>query len=454
MTIQSQPLTQLQSQEAGVQSTLSAYGQEQSALSSLQTAAEALALPSAFQAAAASVSGSGVAATVTGTPADANYSLTVSGLAQAQSIASATVANATSAIGTGTLTIQLGTASGGSFTAQSGSSPINVTIDSTNDTLSGIAAAINSAASGSVDASVVTNASGTSQLVLSSANTGTANGFSVAASAGLSQFAFDPTVTGAQAMTQTQAAANASFTVNGLALTSATNSVTTAISGVTLNLTQAPATGGAPLQSQITVAADPTAITGTVNSFIGAYNSLISLTNSLTNYNSTSNTPSVLTGDSTTSQIVNSLQSILGSQTSAAGSVSSMSWLAEVGVSVNADGTLKLDATQFQSALSASPSGVAAMFSSATGTGSQQGFAIQVNNAVQQMLASTGSLGSAQQSMQSQITYMNTQQASMQTQLTQEQATLTQEYSALNAELASAQAQQTSLAGELAQLPG
>jgi flagellar hook-associated protein 2 len=161
-----------------------------------------------------------------------------------------------------------------------------------------------------------------------------------------------------------------------------------------------------------------------------------------------------LTGDSATSQIVNTLQSILGSQTTAAGTTASDSWLAEIGVSVNSDGTLALNSSQFQAALSANPSAVAAMFTSLSGTGSQQGFAVQINNAIRADARVQRGTGSAQQSLNSQITYMNSQQASMQTQLAQEQASLTQEYSKLNAALAAAQSEQTSLAGELAQLPG
>lgn len=451
MSVQSQPLTLLQSQETGVKAKLSAYGQEQSALASLQTATGNLSLASSFQAAKATTTGSGVSATVTGSPASANYAVTVSGLAQTQSIASAAVASTTT-LGTGTLTLQLGSAAGGTFTPQSGAGAITVTIDSTNNTLGGIASAINSAASGSVTASVVTDANG-SRLVLSSANTGASNAFTVTASAGLSQFAYDPTVTGTQAMTQTQAAADASFTVNGLALSSSTNSISTAINGVTLNLTQAPAAGGAPLQSQIQVAADPTAVTGTVNSFISAYNSLITLTNSLTDFNTTTNTASTLTGDSATQEIVSQLQGIVGGSSSAGGA--SLSYLAQVGITVNStDGTLALDSNKFQAAFAANPSAVSALFTTATGAGAAQGFGVQLNNAVQQLSGNTGVLGAAQTALHSQVTYMDNQQIAMQSQLAQTQARLTQEYSQLNADLTAAQQQQVQLANELASLPG
>jgi len=452
MSVQSQPLTMLQQQESGVKAKLSAYGQEQSALATLETASRSLSLSSSFQAAKATVTGNGIAATVTGTPPSGNYALTVSALAQTQSIAAAPVASATTALGTGTLTLQLGKAAGGTFTPTAGAGPITVTIDSTNNTLNGIASAINSAAKGSVNASVVTD-SGGSRLVLSSANTGAANAFSVVAGGGLAQFAFDPTLTGAQAMTLTQAAGDASYSVNGLALTSASNSITTAISGVTLNLTQAPAAGGAPLQSQMQVAADPTAITASVNSFITAYNSVITLTNSLTNYNSSSKTSSTLTADFATKEIVGQLQGIVSSANTAPGS--SLSYLAQIGVSVNsADGTLSLDTSKFQSALAADPASVSALFTNAVGTGNQQGIAVQMNNAVQQLVGSTGVLGAAQSALQYQVTHMDTEQTLMQAQLDQTRARLTQEYSALNAELTSAQQQQVSLANALAALPG
>ncbi len=449
MLVQSQPLVQMQTQEAGVQSKLSAYGQEQSALATLQTAANALALPTAFQAASATVTGSGVAATVTGTPANANYSVAVTSLAQSQSIASAPLASATTAIDTGTITIQPGTWSAGNagFTASS-ATPITVTIDSTNDTLSGIAAAINTAANGTVNASVVTDASG-SRLVLNSTNTGAANGFSVstaptapAATTALSQFNF---TAGNLAMTSEQRAADASFTVNGLALTSASNAISSVISGVTLSLNQPGSL------SQVQVGTDPKAVTDTVNGFIKAYNAFISLTGKLTNYDASSNTASVLTGDSPTRDMIGNLQSILGSQWSTTGT--GPSWLAQIGVSVNTDGTLVLDSTKFQAALTANPTGVSSMFT-AGGTGAAQGFAVQVGNAVTQLIGSNGALGSAQENLQAQITYMNSQQAILKASLAQTQAALTQEYSALNAEISTGQAQQASLAGQLAALPG
>lgn len=462
ITADSQPLYQLQSQQSGVQSKLSAYGQLQSALSSLQTSVNALTLGSAFSAEQATVTGSaGIGATVTGTPATGTYSVSVSQLAQAQSTASAPVASASTVVGTGTLTIQVGTynAKANTFTAQSGSSPVSITINSSNDTLGGIAAAINGAGAG-VTASVVTDNSG-SRLVMSSSNTGAADGFSMTVTDsdgnntdmnGLSQLAFDPTAAAGagQNMTLTQSAQDAQYSVNGLSLTSSSNSVTTAINGLTLNLTQAPA-AGSPLQAQVTIATDSNSVTNSVNSFVQSYNSLVKLEQSLTAYNTSTSTASVLTGDMTTIQMGSQLGSILGSQMS--GGTSGYTWLANVGIDFNQDGTLTLNSTKFSNALAANPGAVSQMFTSVAGTGSQQGFATQMSAAINSMLAPNGLLTGAQASTQSTITDLNNQITQEQAHLSQEQQQLITQYSQLNANLVVAQQQQVALANALASLP-
>ncbi len=461
MTVESKPLTQLQSQQSGVQAKLSAYGQVQSALSSLDTALSSLKTSSAFQAAQATVTGSGVGASVSGTATPGSYSVTVSSIAQAQAAASGPLANASTVIGTGTLTLQLGTynSTGNTFTAQSGSSPVNITINSSNDTLGGIAAAINSASAG-VTASVVTDNSG-SRLVLSSSNTGTANSFKLTVAdsdgnntdlSGLSQIAFDPVATAGAGknLTQTQAAADAQYSINGLSLTSSTNSITSAIAGLTLNLTQAPPSGST-LQAQVTVSRDTTAVTNSVNSFVQSYNSLVNLENSLTGYSASTNKASVLTGEGPMFELSAQLRSILGSRVS--GASGGLSWLADVGIDFQSNGTLSLNTTKFASALSTNPTAVAQLFSKATGTGNQQGFAVQLASSVESMLAPNGLVGGTQTSLQSTISTMNKKITQMQAQLNQTQQQLITQYSKLNAALVTAQQNQVALANALAAIP-
>jgi len=461
MTVESQPMNRLKAQESGVSSKLSAYGQVQSALSSLDTALANLKLGSAFTAAQATVTGSGVGATVSGAAAPGSYSVTVSSIAQAQAAASTPLANASTVVGPGTLTIQLGTYNAGanSFTPATGSTAVNITIDSTNDTLGGIASAINGAAAG-VTASVVTDNLG-SRLVLSSSNTGTANGFKMTVAdadgsntdlTGLSQFAFDPTAASGAGknLAPTQTATDAQYSINGLSLTSSTNSITTAINGLTLNLTQAPAPGST-LQAQVTVGSDTTSITSSVNSFVQSYNSLVNLESSLTGYNASTKSASVLTGESSMFELSSQLRAILGSQVS--GVSGGISWLADVGIDFQRDGTLALNSTKFASAMAANPGGVAKLFSNATGTPSQQGFAYRLSTTVESMLSPTGLVGGTQTSLQSSITSMNDRIAQMQTQLSQTQTRLITQYSKLNADLVTAQQEQVNLANALAGLP-
>jgi flagellar hook-associated protein 2 len=184
---------------------------------------------------------------------------------------------------------------------------------------------------------------------------------------------------------------------------------------------------------------------------VQSYNALVKLEQSLTSYNSSTNTASVLTGDTATRQIGSQLSSILGSQLS--GGASGYSWLANVGIDFNKDGTLTLNSAKFASAIAANPSAVSQMFTSVAGTGSQQGFATQLNSAITSMLSPTGLLSGAQNSLQSTINRMNQQVSQIQGQLSQEQTQLIAQYSKLNADLVVAQQQQVALANALASLP-
>ena len=456
MTIQDMPLTQIQNQESGINSKISAYGQLQSALGSVQSAAQTLSLATTFDAMTATATGTAATATVTGAPAPGNYNVSVSSLATSESLASAPTSTPNAAQGTGTLTIQLGTynASGNSFSATSGSSPITVNITSANNSLSGIASAINNAANGAVTASVVSDSSGNSRLVISSATTGAANGFNVSASGSLTQFAYDPTSTSTQPMTQTQPPKDAVFSVNGLSLTSSSNSVSTAINGLTLNLAQAPASGATALQSQISVSTDTNSINTSINALVTAYNSYVNLSSSLTSYNATSKSGSALTGDPSAGTALRTLQSILGGSTSASGTTPSTRFLAQIGITTSTNGTLSINTTKLDSALQANPGAVAAMFTGVSSSQGGQGFAVQINNAVTGLLSNGGAIGATEHGLNTQLTYLQNKASMLQQTLTQEQNNMLQEYATLNANVTAAQAEQTQIANEMATLPG
>lgn len=179
MAVEQQPITQIQAQEAKQTTRLSAWGQVKSVLSSLQTAAKGLDALSDFKSFSTSIGDSTVAsATASSTAVAGSYSIEVTQLASAQKIKSAGYASATSTVTSNTLpatlTLAVGTTSGGSFTA---STTKTITINSDNNTLTGVRDAINAAKAG-VTASLVNDGSGTPyRLVLTSDNTGTTSTF-------------------------------------------------------------------------------------------------------------------------------------------------------------------------------------------------------------------------------------------------------------------------------------
>src|SRR5271163_4453595 len=219
--------SQLTAQQTSLNAQVSAYGTFNSALETLQATLTTLGDPSQLAGFDATVADKTIASASTTTGAAAGqYSLEVQNLATSATLTSQPVSSSTATIGVGTLNIAVGSAS------------TSINIDSTDNTLSGIAAAINSAPNNpGVTASIITAADG-ARLVLSGTTTGVANAITVTQSGGdggLSSLVYDPAddVTN---LTQTQAAADANFSINGFAATSSSNVVSNAITGVSIDL--------------------------------------------------------------------------------------------------------------------------------------------------------------------------------------------------------------------------
>ncbi len=405
-----QPITQLQSQEATQQTTLSAWGQVQSALSSLQSAVAGLQNVTQVNNRVANLSNSSaVSASVAANAPLGTYSLGNTVLAQAQSLYSQDFASAANtAVGTGTLQIQVGS---GSVTS--------IAINNSNDTLNGIAAAINNANAG-VNAAVVYDGTGY-RLTLTSSNTGTSNAFTVGvsgATGSLSTLAYS-SGTGSSGLTQSQAAQNASLSINGLAISSASNTVSGAIPGVTLNLLQASGS------TSLTVANDANSFGQSVQLFVTAFNSAMSTLNQVTAYNPNAPSGSTASGASGQTGALLGNAGIQGLRTQllnlisgpGAGTApgSNFTSLASVGITLAGDGTLQLDTTALSLALSSDYNGVTGLFGQVgtasnasvqfvgTGSGTQPGtYAIDITSGATQASVTassavpSGGLGSAE----------------------------------------------------------
>jgi flagellar hook-associated protein 2 len=272
--------------------------------------------------------------------------LEVRQIATAQSLVSPALSASTTAVGLGGLAL---TTASGTF---------NITIDSSNNTLAGLATAINAANTGTtpsgVSASVITDSSG-ARLIIKGA-TGAANSFSLAANgadADLTRFA--STGTGA-AMTQAQPAQDAIVRMDGVDTTHSSNTVTDLIAGVSLNLVSAKI--GTTVSLGVTRPTD--AITQAVNDFVSAYNSLKSEIDTATAIGSGGAGQGPLYGNSAIREMQRQLRKI--SSTALSSFPNGPQTLAEIGVSTGQDGTLTVNSTKLASALATYPDAVEAMF--------------------------------------------------------------------------------------------
>ncbi len=421
----------ISSQTTAVTSEISAVGTLKSALSTFQSALTSLATPSAFQALTANSSDTSIFSAEAGTGAvPGSYSVTVSSLASAEQLLSNAFAGGSSAVvGTGTLAVSLG---GSSF---------HVSIDSTDDTVAGIASAINSASDNPGVTATVVNGTDGAHLLLSSALTGAANTIQVTetdAGTGLSALTY---ATGNTTNYKQEAqAADASFSVAGVAYTSASNTVSDALTGVTLNLSGLTTSGSS---ATLTVADDNSTIESNVQAFVSAYNTLQSSLASLGSYDASSGTAGTLQGNPLLSNIQNQIRETLYSLVGS----SSYNSLASVGITSNSDGSLSLNATTLDSALSSNFSAVSQLFSGSSG------IAAQLNTQISADLADGGSIASTEQTLTTQSNNLTTRSNNLTTQMQALSASLTQQYSALNALLSSLQTTSSYLTQAFASLP-
>jgi flagellar hook-associated protein 2 len=365
MTAESQPLIGLATKEASYQTKLSAYGSLNGALSSFQSAAQAISSADKFVVQRASVGDALVFSAFAGTAAAAgNYSVQVNLLAQAQKLYSGPQLTSSATVGSGTLSIEFGNYSGDNFALNPDKATKTVTIGAGQSSLAGIRDAINGANVG-VQAGIVNDGSGY-RLTLTSNDTGAANAMRVSVAdgdgnntdtAGLSKFAFDGRTSGVKNMTQSAAAQNASLTIDGINISKASNTVTDAVEGVTLNLLKQSATG---TSTSLTVARDGAGIQSAIQGFITAYNSTAKTLSDLSAYNVKTKTAAALQGDSAVLSIQSSLRNILNSPLSNAGG--GFTTLSDIGVSLQTDGTMALDNTKFQAAINDPTKDISTLF--------------------------------------------------------------------------------------------
>lgn len=444
MAIEQQRMTQLQTKASDITVQLSAFGEVQSKLSAFQSAAATLASPLSWRQSTATPSDTtAMTTTTTGSPANGVYAVAVSQLAQAQSVASTAYAKNTTVVGSGTLHIDLGswppattppTDPPLAFTPKTDSAGavvpgIDIAIKA-NSTLADVRDQINTAKAG-ISASIVQDASG-ARLVISSSTTGAASGFKITAptdtDGGLANLVYDPS-TAASPMQQTQEARNALATINGLAVSSATNTFASVIDGVSFTALKTTTT-----PTSLTVASNTAALQANVQAFVTAYNDVASTLATDTAYDADTKTAGVLQGNGTAVTLRNQFRNLIQQP---GGSSSTFKRLSDLGLSLQKDGTLSIDNTKLTNALSQPAEMALAFVSDSAAPAAQLGLGNRFKAFSDAMIGTDGVITGQSSGLQSRLNSNKNDQADEQTREDAMQARLTAQYSALDTQMAS-----------------
>ncbi|MCP1651235.1 flagellar filament capping protein FliD [Pseudomonas nitroreducens] len=426
--------TQLDTLEKNATTKLTSLGSLKSAISAFQTALSTLNSPSSFLARTAKSSDDSVfKATASQSAAAGSYQIQVSQLAASSKVALQSIANSADAkFNSGKMSISLGD-----------TEVLDLQIDSSNNTLGGVRDAINKQSSTSgVTATIVTDSSG-SRLVLNSTKSGDGKDIKVAISGegsdgdtSLSKLAFDPsTAKSLASLTDAEKAAglggyvtkaqSAKLTVDGLSVVSDTNTVTSAIEGVSINLTKVTA---ADTPVTLTVARDEAGVKANVQKFVDAYNTLISFTNTQTKVTSVGDDKTPVTGALVGDSSVRSLLSAVRSEITTPGEGgSTYNTLASLGITTDPkDGTLKINDDKLTKAVSTDFEGVAAYF-----TG-DNGLASRLTTRLKPYTDSAGILDQRTDMLQKTISSVDKQQKDLDTRIAALQDRLNKQFSAMD----------------------
>lgn len=443
MALEQAPLTALAKKEAAFQAKISSLGSLKSALSALQTAATAL-VPATgatalqkFSVFKAAVADTTIAsATTTSSAVAGTYSLEVTQLARQHRIATATGSGSPFNKddgykligGGGTLTVSLGSADG-----LTTSKTTNLTI-ADGATPEQVRDAINKANTG-VSATVINGVNG-KQLLLASDAPGSDQFIKVSGVSGLSYGVSGDT----NEFTELQAARGAVLKLGDITVNATNNTVSTAIDGITLNLTKESATGVA---TTLSITRDTSSLSSSVTAFVKAYNDFNTTATSLGSYNATTKVAASLNGDSTLRLAQSSLRSLVSTVPTGL-SGATLQHLADIGVSMQKDGSLVVDSTKLTKAISSDITGVANLLS---------GYGSAYKTAIDGLIGTNGSIISRTEGITASIKSITKQSEAVSSRLTQIETRYRKQFTALDTLMSSMTKTSSFLTQQLANLP-
>jgi flagellar hook-associated protein 2 len=411
------PEENLQNQVTSLNAQTSALQTIETDLTNLQTAVQALSDPmGAFGDVTVNSSNNNVvSATADNGTTAGSHTIVVNSLATTSAAYSAPQQSATSALPTGRLTIQ------------EGSNTLNVPVDTNSgdpDTLSALASYINQQNAG-VTASVINDSSG-AVLSLVSQTSGPAGKMTISDTTG------GGNGLGIQMATDSEGndlGTDASLTVDGVPVTSGSNTVSGVIPGVTLTLS---GTSSDPVT--LDIQPDLTQVSAGINNFVGAWNQLMDDINAQNTYSGTGTAPPLM-GDPSLDLLQSQLLNDITSSVSGNGAAVN---LQSIGIQLQEDGTLSVvsssspDSMDLNEAFANDFSAVQNLFQSTSPAGVAQTLNTSLTNLTDPI---NGPLNLDMSSINSQVSDLNDQISQFQYQLQQTQAQLTTEYSTINTTL-------------------
>jgi flagellar hook-associated protein 2 len=420
MSIERQPLNRLESAKTGLEARLSAFGKLKSALSTFQAAVADLKAVDAFEVYKADSSDeSAFTATANSDAATGSNAIQVISLAEAHKMGSVAIADtdATTLGGAGdeiTFTVN-----GNAFSVSGGGMTLSQLRDAINDAPDNTG----------VSATIISENSGSHYLVLTSSETGNDNAMNISSTGSLGT---DLGLSDINNPLQL----NSELLIDGLyTVTRSSNTIDDAIAGVTLNL-HAETAGNV----QLDVSRDTDSVKESVQSFVDAFNELKNVFGSLSGEGKS------LQADSTLRSIENRIQSVFN--TTPSGLNTSFTYLSEIGVSFQRDGTLALDSEDLEAAITSDFAGLAELFAH-----DDQGYLFRVDALIDGFVQADGLIDIREDGLNSRIDVTENRISDMEYRLELREQRLRDQFTALDSLMGQLQGTSDFLSQQLATLP-
>lgn len=417
--------TQINSQTLKATTSLSSIGKIQAALDAFRGALDNMKTTATFSGLAGSSSDEKVATITTGTGAAAgSFSLLVTKLATASKISTKVFTDGASSV------VNAG-ATPTTLTIKQGTNTFDVSIPA-GATLQQVRDSINSQyANQGLSANILTDASG-SRMVLTSTTTGVGSDLILSGSSGLN--------VGSSVLATPQ---NAEYVLDGVSMSSKSNTIADAVSGITVKLTgvsPVPSGGGTATPATITVSASSTTLKSAVKGFVDTYNALIKAANAETQVTTNADgsvTSGALTGDAS----LRSMLSAVRTELNAMGGTGQMKSLAQFGVKTDQKtGTLSIDDKLFDAAVITNAADINGIFTGDTG------LLARMKTATDSFaLSKTGVFAARSASLTDSLNDLKKQQDSLDSRMTSLQLSLTAKYTAMDSLVAKLRAQSDSI---------